>query len=236
MACSRSLTSPRLSPFLGLALLGMAEPAISKIRARTRKRFIPSAAGALLLDLWLLALLPRPGWACFRLATAILRQGCRQGLRNLFLSRARRLTAHRDWFRCRLRCPVAFGAIGAEAFTLGTVAFWAIGAAVSFFGGLVVSLGPGSFVEGGHGPVRSLPSSVRCLNIPRPDSSHGPRYLQISSDSSGESVDHFRTAWTVTSLSWFLIHGKVYPFSIAVPGGRCPRWAVLTNGYFFAVT
>jgi hypothetical protein len=113
--------------------------------------------------------------------------------------------------------PVAFGANDAEAFTLGTVAFWAIGAAASFFGGLVVSLGSGSFVKGGHGPVRSLLSSVRCLYTPRPDSSHGPRYPQISSDSSGESVDHFRTALTVTILSWSPRHAKVYPSSIAVP-------------------
>jgi hypothetical protein len=126
--------------------------------------------------------------------------------------------------------PVALGAIGAEAFTLGAVAFWAIGAAASFFGGLVVSLGSGSFVEGGHGPVRNLLSSVRCLYIPRPDSSHGPRYLQISPDSSGESVGHFRTALAVTSFSWSPRHAKVYPSSIAVPETGVRNGPSLTNG------
>ena len=119
--------------------------------------------------------------------------------------------------------PVALGAIGAEAFTLGAVAFWAIGAAASFFGGLVVSLGSGSFVEGGHGPVRSLLSSVRCLNIPGLDSSHGPRYLQISSDFSGESVDSFGSGKKLTSFSSSPRHARNRT-AIAVPGGRCPQW------------
>jgi hypothetical protein len=119
--------------------------------------------------------------------------------------------------------PVAFGANDAEAFTLGTVAFWAIGAAASFFGGLVVSLGSGSFVEGGHGPVRNLLSSVRCLNIPRPDSSHGPRYLQISSDFFGESVDPFGSGKKLTSFLSSPRHARNRT-AIAVPGGRCPQW------------
>ena len=233
----------------------MAEPAISKIRARTRKRFIPPAAGALLLGLWLLALLPRPGWASFCLAA--LRPGCWQRLRNLFLPRAFRLAARGNRLRCLLRRSSGFWGHRCRGFyfkggglwrsryfrcvDVGLVkvkvkALWAIGTAAASFFGRVVSFGSGSFVERGHGPVRSLPSSVRCLNmIPRPDTSHGPRYIHFSSDSSGETVDHVRAAWTVTRLSRFPRHWNVYPSSIAVPGGRCPRWAVLTNGYFFII-